>query len=227
MKSLSSIFATGRSRAAGKIYISGTGRAGTTFLVQLLTRLGEDTGFKSGKATKAYFPTARAGLEKDIFDKRGPRIIKSPFLCDRVDDVLAAGIMIDHVVIPVRNFSDAADSRRHVQMKTTGAQDGRGVAGGLWDTEKADLQEHVLGLKFGRLVEALVRNEIGMTFLSFPRFTRDPDYLYEQIGFLLPGIEREAFIDAFAEEVRPELVGGWQASAGVPNPESGSSGEQR
>jgi hypothetical protein len=216
MKALSSIFTIHGSRAAGKIYVSGTGRAGTTFLVQLLTRLGQDTGFKSGKATRAYFPIARAGLEKDIFDKRGPRIIKSPFLCDRVDDVLAAGIKIDHVVIPVRNFTDAAESRRYVQMKTTGTRDGTAVAGGLWDTEKADLQEHVLGLKFARLIEALVRNEINMTFLSFPRLTRDPDYLYEQIRFMLPGIERDKFADAFAMEVRPELVGSW-----VADPESG------
>jgi hypothetical protein len=216
MKLLRAFLAGHRQHECGKIYISGTGRSGTTFLTQLLTHLEQDTGFKDTKSKSDYFPLARAGLEKDIFDKDGPRIIKSPFLCDQVDKVLAAGIKIDHVVIPVRNFHDAAESRRQVQIKTSGSQDGTPVAGGLWDTDKAGHQEQVIALKFGRLVEALVRHEIPMTFLSFPRLALDPDYLYERIRFMLPGVGNRKFADAFAQEARPELIGSWPSSAEAP-----------
>ena len=87
----------------GRLYISGTGRAGTTFLMQLFTELGLDTGFKRVSDNKSYFPTARAGLEQDLFDRKGPRIVKSPFLCDHVDDVLAAGFKIG-----TRSYSHSA-----------------------------------------------------------------------------------------------------------------------
>ena len=98
----------------GRIYISGTGRAGTTFLVQLLSHLGLDTGLRSEDQSRRYSPIARAGLEVDIFDPAGPTIVESPFLCDQVDEVVASGIRIAHVVIPVRDFSAAAASRRFV-----------------------------------------------------------------------------------------------------------------
>lgn len=58
------------------IIISGTGRAESTYLVELLTELGLDTGEWSAKD---YFPEARAGLERSIFDPLGPRVIKVHF----------------------------------------------------------------------------------------------------------------------------------------------------
>ena len=74
----------------GKILITGPGRSGTTFIVQMLTRLGFDTGFKPGE--EHYHPNLRAGcewtidvdLEKDSAEKisevmkAGPRVLKSP-----------------------------------------------------------------------------------------------------------------------------------------------------
>ena len=50
----------------GRILISGTGRAGTTFLVQLLTELGLDTGYSDPeRVAMTYSEQARAGLEWD------------------------------------------------------------------------------------------------------------------------------------------------------------------
>ena len=62
------------------VMISGTGRAGTSFLVQLLTNLGLDTGVTPEKMK--LDENARAGLEYDIRKADAPYIVKSPFFCD-------------------------------------------------------------------------------------------------------------------------------------------------
>jgi hypothetical protein len=186
------------------VVISGTGRAGTTFLVDLLTRLGLDTGFEA--ETIDLFPVARAGLEMDIRDPNAPYIVKNPHLCDLAEEVLASSVRIEHAIIPVRQFDAAAASRAHVQRLTTGSADGKTVPGGLWATDKADEQVGVLRVKFTKLIEVLVRHDIPMTFLSYPRLVRDPDYLYGKLQFLLAGIDLATFRNTFNELVRPEWV---------------------
>jgi len=47
------------------VLITGTGRAGTSLLVQILTELGLDTGFKKGVKLDAK---SNAGLERSIKD---------------------------------------------------------------------------------------------------------------------------------------------------------------
>jgi hypothetical protein len=190
----------------GRTYISGTGRAGTTFLISLLTEIGLDTGFSSAEGYGSYYETARAGLEKDIFDRDGPAIIKSPYLCDHLDEIIALGMSVSHIIIPVRNFQDAAKSREFVQKETTGWRSGRSVAGGLWGTTKSADQTVVLREKFTNLIEAAVRNEIPMTFLSFPRLATDCDYLYERLAFLFGDVTRDAFTAAFDKISRPDLI---------------------
>src|SRR6266480_1939620 len=150
------------------VIISGTGRAGTTFLVQLLTHLGLETGFDIN--AMELYPIARAGLEIDIRDANAPYIVKSPYLRDLIDEVVASSTRIEHAIIPVRQFDAAAASRAHVQKVTTGVADGEPeVNGGLWETDKADSQAGVLRLKFTKLIEALVRHDIPITFLAYPR----------------------------------------------------------
>jgi hypothetical protein len=95
------------------IIISGTGRAGTTFLIQLFTVLGFHTGFTD--LTSAISSTCNAGMECDISSADAPYIIKSPWLCDYLDDVLeGTDIVIDHAIIPIRHLYSAAESRRDV-----------------------------------------------------------------------------------------------------------------
>lgn len=200
-------------RTPGRIFISGTGRAGTTFLVQLLTDLGLDTGYSrkraaedTGESAEGFFATARAGVERDIFAADNPLIVKSPYLCDHVDDLLKAGIGISHIIIPVRNLHDAAESRRFVQRETTGNSNGDSVAGGLWDTSDAQSQEAVLAMKLARLIEAATRNEIPLTLLSFPRLVRDSDYTYEKLAFLFPFTSRARFRKKFTSRQRLDWV---------------------
>ena len=186
------------------VIISGTGRAGTTFLVQLLTRLGLDTGYQADTIEVSLL--ARAGLEMDILAPTAPYIVKSPNLCDLVEEVLASSVRIEHAIIPIRQFDAAAASRAYVQKITTGSADGKTVVGGLWRTDKADEQVSVLRVKFTKLIEVLVRHDIPMTFLSYPRLVRDPDYLYGKLQFLLADIDLATFRKTFDELVRPEWV---------------------
>src|SRR5205807_1420934 len=100
------------------VIVSGTGRAGTTFLIQLFTHLGLDTGFDVHDLE--VDPRARAGLERDIRDTNAPYIVKSPFYCDVIDEMLASSVRIAHAIVPVRQFDAAAASRAYVQRLTTG-----------------------------------------------------------------------------------------------------------
>ena len=88
--------------------ISGTGRSGTTFLVQLLTELELDTGFSN--AQDQISPNANAGFELDIRHPDAPYFIKNPALCDYLDEILAGGnIHIDYAIVPVRDLYSAAE----------------------------------------------------------------------------------------------------------------------
>lgn len=120
-------------------------------------------------------------------------MIKSPFLCDQIDAALQAGIAIDHVVVPIRRLDHAAASRVLVQEITTGQKDGPSVVGGLWDTQAASDQERVLRDKLSTLIEALVRNDIPMTLLSFPRSATDARYTYGKLSHLMPCIGWKKF----------------------------------
>jgi hypothetical protein len=187
------------------VVISGTGRAGTTFLIQLLTHLGLDTGFDVN--TLELFPIARAGLEMDIRAPNAPYIIKNPHICFLAEEVLASSVRIEHAIIPVRQFEAAAASRIHVQKLATGNVNGKDrVPGGLWITDKADEQVGVLRLQFTQLIEVLVRHDIPITFLAYPRLVRDPDYLYGKLKFLLGDIGLATFQEAFNGLVRPEWI---------------------
>jgi len=93
------------------VIITGTGRNGTTFLVELLTNLGFDTGFSVNDIVSKKHKVARAGLEHDLRRENCPFIVKGFFLEEELnrDD-----IAIQHVFIPVRDLYAAAESRRYV-----------------------------------------------------------------------------------------------------------------
>src|SRR5688500_21624 len=88
------------------VVISGTGRAGTTFLVHLLTNLGLETGYTPETVKVPLL--SRAGLEKNIFQPDAPYIVKSPYLCDLIEQVMAADVKIEAAIVPVRHFEAAA-----------------------------------------------------------------------------------------------------------------------
>jgi hypothetical protein len=186
------------------LLISGTGRAGTTFLVQLLTELGLETGYSS--SADGIQRECNAGMEwpiADIFKRTAPYVVKAPVLAEHINEVLGeAGITVDFMIIPIRELYAAAESRRTVSRQVKR----RGAAGGLWLTKKPGRQEAALAMQFHHLVHALAKHDVPVIWLHFPRLVKDAEYLYNKLQPALPGIDFAAFGRAFQAVSRPELV---------------------
>jgi hypothetical protein len=184
-----------------KIIITGTGRAGTTFLVQLLTELGLDTGYTRQTWSRDYYEHCEAGLEFDVFAKDAPYIVKNPDFCETLPALLATGkFKVDHVLVPVRELDAAAQSRIRV-----GGANGN-VPGGLVGTAEPSAQKAVLAESFHRLIYTLTEHDIPHTLLHFPRIVRDPEYTRGKLLFLASAIDANAFNAAFQKVARPKLV---------------------
>lgn len=171
-----------------KVIITGTGRAGTTFLVHLLTELGLETGITPKNWRKKFYPNCNAGLEHNLLDPKTPYIVKNPALCATLPEALATKrFVIDHVYIPIRELETAAASRVRI-----GGANGS-VPGGLWGTSDPAHQRAVLAEYFHRLIHVLVSHDIPHTFIHFPRLVSDPAYLYDRLSFLLKRVSRRDF----------------------------------
>lgn len=186
--------------------ISGTGRAGTTFLVILLTRLGVDTGFTRESATNDN--VAHAGLEHTSIEPASPYLIKSPWLCDQIDDAIKRdpSLVIDCALVAVRDLEAAAASRADVQLRKTGSPSGPSVGGGLWLTSDPSAQQTVLERQLSTLIVSLARHDIPVVLLWYPRLVKEPDYLYGKLKFLLRDVSFDAFERTFREVARPDWV---------------------
>lgn len=187
------------------VIISGTGRSGTTFLIQLLTFLGLDTGFKD--ITSHIFSNCNAGMETNIRNPHAPYIIKDPWLCDNLDEILMTGnILIEKAFIPVRDLYSAAQSRIEVTNRSDPEKYPKGIPGGLWHTDKPDEQEGILVRQLYNLIYSLAKHDIPVTFLYFPRIVQDSHYLYKKLEYLLKDMTFEIFNEAFRKVAQPELV---------------------
>lgn len=186
------------------IVITGTGRAGTTFLVKLFTRLGLDTGWNPTKIPHTD-KNSRAGLEQNILgDKKCSYIVKSPQICDQIDQIIDNGnIILDHAIIPMRDMESAALSRIKV-FNDAGKK--KYIAGGLWEAAAPENQEEILRKKLIRLLLGLSKIQTPVTLLNYPRLTKDPTYLYNKISPIFTNITQEDFKEAFQEIVDLKLV---------------------
>jgi hypothetical protein len=201
------------------VVITGTGRCGTTFLVELLTHLGLETGFNASDIESMKKKRARVGLERDIRRADCPFIVKSPWFCDYAEEVIHRDdITIEHVFIPIRDLYAAAESRRRVshtrlsglsfmkRVKQWVAP--RNFPGGLWHTRSSEPgeQEVILLGQIYKLVLAIADTKIPMTLMRYPRIVKDPRYLFEKFKPILRDIPYESFYAVFNKTVRPELV---------------------
>lgn len=187
------------------VLITGVGRSGTTFLIELLADLGFNTGHNL-----TYYKKARAGLEcsiKGIGEKELPYIIKNPWFCCHAEKILKKGnVMFDHVFIPMRNLYAAAESRRYVEHKH--GKFGKHTPGGVWRTKDETKQEEILSQLLYKLILALSKRMIPVTLLHFPRLTQDSKYLYKKLEPLRRKrkIDYKTFQNSFSKVVRPDLI---------------------
>ncbi len=203
------------------VIITGTGRAGTTFLVELLTMLGLDTGFSSDDivSLQGKDEEHRAGLEHDIRKKNCPFIVKSPKFCDYSKEIIYRNdIIIEHIFIPVRDLTAAAESRRYISKIGVSKLSlvarlkhmiwPRKFAGGLWHTHsnKPGKQEEILLRQIYKLMLAISDTTIPVTFMRYPRIVKDCSYLFEKLKPILESMSYDFFCEVFSKTVRPELI---------------------
>ncbi len=195
----------------GHIIISGTGRAGTTLLVQLFTVLGFDTGYSLSDISEKIDTISNAGLEPDLKRDRLPQVVKSPRISEHMAEWLARDdFQVEAVIIPMRDIFSAAESRRRVtsEAQRAGLRKPKKHAGGLWQTSNPKDQERQLALQFYQLLYPLIEHEIPVHFLHFPRFTSDPGYLFAQLEtvFASRNIDHARLVEAMQQVVRPDLI---------------------
>lgn len=196
----------------GKIIITGPGRSGTTFLVQLFGRLGFDTGFT--EETETYVEEIRAGCEWHLeFDvnqdslvairariEAAPRVLKTPDWAFVLKWALHTNVIdIDHVFIPLRDIDQAARSRLGVGLDWHVADD-------LQGEERVVDQANIMALALGRAIEACFLFEVPCTLMRFPAIVSDPGYCYQKLRPVMNDISQERFLEEWQKLARPEQV---------------------
>jgi hypothetical protein len=181
------------------ILITGTGRTGTTVLVQILTDLGLDTGFAPDAPIDDH---ARAGLEQDVTGPDAPRVVKDNLSAHLLRDKLSSGaVEIEHAIVPMRELDVATASR--IRVSDFGKKQ---RPGGLTGTTDPNRQSLALMKIFYELIAALAEFEIPFTPLWFPRWALDPAYTYRQLGFLAPDRDAAAWRRAVEARVDPSMI---------------------
>jgi len=191
------------------IVISGTGRAGTSFLVSLFTRLGLETGFTEKDLT--FDPTSRAGLEYDLrTEQYPPYIVKDPALCNYIPQVLARlDIGIELVIIPMRDIYQAAQSRREVwKVNMANKKENKPIhGGGLMNEGDPAVQEVTLAFALYRLLLDLSVSNIPVLLLSYERMMSDRKYLFNKLsGNVCRDRNLLSFNQAYSETIKPEWI---------------------
>ena len=182
------------------IIIAGTGRTGTTFLVQYLTELGLDTHV-ARHGIEQLEANANAGLEDmPLLAEALPYVIKAPWIGEYIDEILAApDIRIDAAILPMRDLVEAAASRTILELRSlhqkapwmakelskTWENWATTPGGTIFSLNPID-QARILAVGFHRLVQRLVDAGIPILFLGFPRFVDDGNYLFERVRSILP-----------------------------------------
>jgi len=199
-----------QSDAKHHLLISGPGRAGTSFLVRLLDTLGLETHFSRFGKYAQWDEFANAGAENlpvPALDPDMPYVVKSPWASEFIDQVLAdRSIILDAVIIPLRDLDDAASSRVIVELRDAIQHDGvttefdaplalrGGAPGGIVYSLHPLDQKRILSVGFYQLVERLTAADVPVVFLHFPRLIQDADYLYTRLAPVLrQPVSREGF----------------------------------
>ena len=178
------------------ILITGTGRCGTTFLMQILSLCKLDTGFqnmdipKHGDECKdhlePYFTwgSIKRKTKKSVISKFAP-IFKAPQANIYIPDMLRY-INLDHVIIPMRNLKDTVYSAEKRGIKD----------GGFGHYSKDEYTDNLLRSTY-KLFDDLTQNNIDYTTIAFPKLTKDCEYLYDKLLPIFPQLDKTIFNESF------------------------------
>lgn len=205
--------------------IAGTGRSGTTFLVEFLARCGVPT---VPLDADDFDERSRAGRERSVVGSPDTYLLKDPWLHEYLDEIDLDEIAIDILIVPVRNLRSAALSRARQERAAIAEVHPNGgrwetfgtIPGGLTHSLATVDQERLLAVGQARLLEWAIRNEIPLVLPHYPRLVTDGEYLVDALGpWLSKFCDRETAIAAFRATVRP--------SRWVDDPDSRGTPEER
>lgn len=155
-----------------KIIITGTGRAGTSFLMILLTLLKLDTGFQINDVSTFSLPNA-AGMERKITANHN--ILKNPeFIADIENIVKMSNINLKHVIIPIREYEESAKSRLNNSQQNI-------WEGHLWNADSLESQQAFYHKIMANYLKVMVQYDIPTIFIDFKRMITDIHYLYNKL----------------------------------------------
>ena len=189
--------------------IAGTGRAGTSFLVDFLRAVGVPT---DGLGDQVENLRARAGLERHLDTDTASYLIKDPWLFEYLDDVDFNLITIDALIVPVRGLTSAAMSRVRLERaalieeapRSAGwSSFGRTPGGVVYSLTVSD-QEKVLALGQARLLDWALTHDLPLFLLNYPRLVTDAEYVVDTLWpWLQRFSDRESALAAFRERSDP------------------------
>ena len=208
----------GRSSTNGTV-ISGTGRAGTTFLMAVLSDLGLPTGYDSADANTAIATDWHAGLELKTLKScycahddhslcidwtTGVEIYKSPALAEQAQHPLWLSLLpqnanVADVILPVRDHDAAAASRADNGLQNGGWTDG---------VRSVEEQRAASDRRLGELMPALAKADVRVTMLLYPHHVLDERYTATKLDWLLEryAIPRERFEAAHRARRKVSLI---------------------
>jgi hypothetical protein len=168
------------------ILISGTGRAGTTFLIIIFTLLNLDTGYNINEINELLNVKCNSGLEKGF--KLSNKIVKSPFFIQNMEKVLSL-TKIELMIIPIREFKQSAESR---------VKNGK-EKGGLWSAKNFEEQLQFYHKIMAEYLYYMTKFDIPTVFIDFDKMISDSKYLYQKLDYLIKkyNITFEDFNNAF------------------------------
>ena len=160
-----------------KLYIGGTGRAGTTFLTIILHALGANESDPNWSYVPGKLLTrgqkGKSGFEVGEFtpEKNIPYVVKCPGYITKIDNIVQKHY-IDYFIIPIRNYTDAAKSRERI---------GGGQPGGFWCATNAEEQEIFYHKIIAEYLHKMTLYDIPTIFINFERMVSDDKYLFEKL----------------------------------------------
>ncbi len=222
------------------LLIAGTGRAGTSFLVRLLHEVGLDTHLGRRGEGAFWDENANAGYEDHVLWRSGnlPYVAKFPWLFESIDAVLDdPTVVIDAVIVPMRDLEDAAASRVVLELRNRHAmapemqneprvwEHWAATPGGVIYSLNPLDEARLLAMGFHRLMERLVAAEIPVHMLSFPRMIEDPEHLLRGLRGCIPeNVTDDRIREAHRHLADPAKVRVGEAASGpgsAPNPLEG------
>ncbi len=181
------------------IIITGLGRSGTSFLMELFTMLDFNTGF-SKKEVQDFLenpPTERAGFERNF--NQNLEVIKSPGFMVKPELILDNWKFFEYLIIAIRKEGDSSKSRILVQKQSGSKSPVNGGIVGINDVDIEKQKEYFLRVFYNFFFEISDLSNKRIIFIQYPKLKDNPKYLFKKLFeiFNKKNIDWDDFIKQF------------------------------